>query len=177
MHTNLEKTEDHRTENYNAETNDSQLVYTNLEERVDNSNESHEATSKDVCTSQDTLEDKGAGAPKLFAEENAKAKECAKVKGGAKAKDFQNFDDQVPENLLHIKIPSIDITELDFEIDMDGNRAIFVSGGFGDMCQAHLSTTDEEVIVKIVKTWHMKMFYEKPEYKHIWWQASVFLNY
>ena len=42
----------------------------------------------------------------------------------AVAKDHQTFDDQIPDNLFHIKIPSIDITELDFKTDMDGNRAI-----------------------------------------------------
>ena len=98
------------------------------------STENEEATRKDVCTSLDILEDKGA-----------------KAKEGTRARDYQDFDDQVPNNLLHIKIPSMDIMELDFETDMDGNRAIFVSGGFGDICQAHLSTTEEEVIVKIVK--------------------------
>ena len=66
------------------------------------------------------------------------------------ARDYQTFDVQVPD-LLHIKIPSIDITELEFETDIDGNRAIFVSGWFGDICRARLSTTREEVIVKIVK--------------------------
>ena len=34
---------------------------------------------------------------------------------------------------------------------MDGNRAIFVSGGFGDIFQARLSTTEEEIIMKIAK--------------------------
>ena len=38
---------------------------------------------------------------------------------GAKAKDYQIIDVQAPDNLLHIKIPIIDITELDFETDMD----------------------------------------------------------
>ena len=85
----------------------------------------------------------------MFAEEHAIAEKGAKVKEGAKVKDYKNFDDQVPDILLHIKIPSIDITELDF--DKDRNRAIFFSDGFGDICQAHLSTTEEEVIVKIVK--------------------------
>ena len=70
---------------------------------------------------------------------------------GAKAKDYQIFDVQVPDNLLHVKIPIIDITELDLETEIDGNREVFVSGGFGDICQVHLSTTEEEVIVKIVK--------------------------
>ena len=38
---------------------------------------------------------------------------------GAKAKDYQIIDVQAPDNLLHIKIPIIDITELDFETDID----------------------------------------------------------
>ena len=150
-HTKVEKIKDHRTKSYDAESNDVRLVHTNLAEREDKGSESDEDTSKDVCTTLDKLEDKGTAAPKLFAERYAKVKECVKLKEGAKAKDYQNFDEQVPDNLLHIKIPSIDITEVDFETDMDGNRAIFVSGGFGDVCQAYLSTTEEEVIVKIVK--------------------------
>ena len=107
--------------------------------------ENDEATRKDVCTSLDILENKGAAAPESFVEEYAKTKE------GTRSKDYQNFDDQVPDNLLHIKIASMDITELEFKTDVDGNRAIFVSGGFGDICQAHLLSTEEEVIVKIVK--------------------------
>ena len=128
MHTNLDIPGDQRTRIYDAETKD---VHANLEER-------------DVCISLDT-EDKGAAAPSSFADEYAKAKE------GAKAKDYQTFNVQVPDNLLHIKIPFIDITELEFEKDMDGNRAILVSGGFGDIFHASLSTTGEEMVVKIVK--------------------------
>ena len=112
---------------------------------IDYGSESFEATSNNVCTSLDTLEDKRAAAPKPF------AGEYTKVKEGTKAKDYQNFDDRVPDNLLHIQIPIIHITELDFEKDIDGNRAIFVSGGVGDIFQARLSTTKEEVIEKIVK--------------------------
>ena len=133
---------DQTTESYDSETND---VCTNLAERENNGSESDEATIKNVCASLDTLEDKGAAAPKSCTEEYAEAKE------DAKAKDYQNFDNLVPDNLLHIKIPFIDVTELDFETDMDGNRVIIVSGGYGDICQAHLSTTEEKVIVKIVK--------------------------
>ena len=141
MHTNLNIPADQRTKIYDAETKD---VYANLAERDDNGSESEEATSKDVCTSLDT-EDKGAAAPRSFADEYAKAEE------GAKAKDYQKFNVQVPDNLLHIKIPFIDITELEFEKDMDGNRAILVSGGFGDIFHASLSTTGEEMVVKNVK--------------------------
>ena len=71
--------------------------------------------------------------------------------GGALARDYETFGDKAPDNLFHIKIPFIDVTELDFETVMDGNRASFVSGGFGDIFQARLSTMEEEVIVKIVK--------------------------
>ena len=141
MHTNLDIPADQRTKIYDAETKD---VYTNLAETENNGSESEEATSKDVYISLDT-EDKGAAAPRSFADEYAKAEE------GAKAKDYQNFNVQVPDNLLHIKIPFIDITELEFEEDMDGNRAILVSGGFGDIVHASLSTTGEEMVVKIVK--------------------------
>ena len=69
----------------------------------------------------------------------------------ALAKDYQTFDDQVPDNLFHIKIPSIDTTEVAFKTHIDSNREICVSGGFGDIFQARLSTTGKEVIVKIVK--------------------------
>ena len=141
MHTNLDIPGDQRTKIYDAETKD---VHTNLAERENNGSESEEATSKDVYSSLDT-EDKGAAAPRSFADEYAKAEE------GAKAKDNQNFNVQVPDNLLHIKIPFIDITELEFEEDMDGNRAILVSGGFGDIVHASLSTTGEEMVVKMVK--------------------------
>ena len=133
---------DQTTESYDSETYD---VCINLAEREGNGSESDEATIKNVCASLDTLEDKGAAAPKSFTEEYAEAKE------DAKAKDYQNFNNLVPDNLLHIKIPFIDVTELDFETDMDGNRVIIVSGGYGDICQASLSTTEEKVIVKIVK--------------------------
>ena len=141
MHTNLNIPADQRTKIYDAETKD---VYANLAERDDNGSESEEATSTDVRISLDT-EDKGAAAPRSFASEYAKAEE------GAKAKDYQKFNVQVPDNLLHIKIPFIDITELEFEKDMDGNRAILVSGGFGDIFHASLSTTGEEMVVKNVK--------------------------
>ena len=141
MHTNLDIAGGQRTKIYDAETKD---VYANLAEREDNDSESEEATSKDVCTTLDT-EDKGAAASRSFADEYAKAEE------GTKAKDYQKFNVQVPDNLLHIKIPFIDITELEFEKDMDGNRAILVSGGFGDIFHASLSTTGEEMVVKIVK--------------------------
>ena len=140
-----------RTEN--AMAND---VHANLAER-----EIDQATSKGVCTSLDTLEDNGAAASQLFTGEYdafCMPEPCRKHEAdqrvhsvGAKIRDYQNFDGQVPDNLLHIKIPSIDITELDFDTDMDGNRAVFVSGGFGDIFQARLSATEEEVIVKIVK--------------------------
>ena len=140
-----------RTEN--AVAND---VHANLTER-----EIDQATSKGVCTCLDTQEDNGAAASQLFTGEYdafCMPEPCRKHEAdqrvhsvGAKIKDYQNFDGQVPDNLLHIKIPSIDITELDFDTDMDGNRAIFVSGGFGDIFQARLSATEEEVIVKVVK--------------------------
>ena len=137
MHANLDIPGDQRTKIYDAETKD---VHANLAERENNGSVSEEATSKDVCISLDT-EDKGAAVPN----------EYAKAEEGAKAKDYQNFNVQVPDNLLHIKIPFIDITELEFEKDMDGNRAILVSGGFGDIFHASLSTTGEEMVVKIVK--------------------------
>ena len=132
MHTNLDIPGDQGTEIYDAETKD---VYANLAEREDNGSESEVATSNDVCISLDT-EDKGA---------------AAKAEEGAKAKDYQNFNVKVPDNLLHIKIPFIEIIELEFEKDMDGNRAILGSGGFGDIFHANLSTTGEEMVVKIVK--------------------------
>ena len=141
MHTNLNIPADQRTKIYDAETKD---VYANLAERDDNDSEIENATGTDVRISLDT-EDKGAAAPRSFASEYAKAEE------GAKAKDYQKFNVQVPDNLLHIKIPFIDITELEFEKDMDGNRAILVSGGFGDIFHASLSTTGEEMVVKNVK--------------------------
>ena len=141
MYTNLDIPGAQRTKIYDAETKD---VYANLAEREDNGNESEEATSKDVYISLDT-EGKGAAAPRSFADEYAKAEE------GAKAKDYQKFNVQVPDNLLHIKIPFIDITELEFEKDMDGNRTILASGGFGDIFHASLSATGEEMVVKIVK--------------------------
>ena len=141
MHTNLDTPGDQGTEIYDAETKD---VYANLAEREDNGSESEAATSNEVCISLDT-EDKGAAASRLFADEYAKAEE------GAKAKDYENFNVKVPDNLLHIKIPFIEIIELEFEKDMDGNRAILGSGGFGDIFHASLSTTGEEMVVKIVK--------------------------
>ena len=141
MQTNLDIQGDQRTKIYDDETKD---VYANLAERENNGSESEEATSKDVCISLDT-EDKGAAALRSFADEYAKAEE------GAKAKDYQNFNVQVPDNLLHIQIPFMDITELEFEKDMEGNRAILGSGGFGDIFHASLTTTGEEMAVKIVK--------------------------
>ena len=114
-----------------------------------------------MCTSQHILEDKGVAASKSFAEEHDAfyiSESCNKQESnqsvhskGDKAKDYQTFDDHVPGNLLYIQIPFIYIKELDFKIDIDGNRAILVSGGCGDICLAHMSTTEEEVIVKIVK--------------------------
>ena len=137
-----------------------------MTEREDNGSESNKVTRKDVRTSLNTLEDKGAAASQLFAEEDDafyltepfnKQEASQRVHSKcSKAMDYQSFNDQVPDNLLHIKISSIDITELDFKNDMDGNRAIFVSGGFGDIFQAGLSTTEEGVIVKIVKNMTFK---------------------
>ena len=147
-----------RTKNYDVVANG---LHTNLAERQDNGRETDGATYKDVYTSLSTLEYKGAASSKSFEEEYdafCMPEPCSKHETdqrfhseGAKARDYKNFADQVPDNLLHIMIPPIDMTEIVFEKDMDGNREILVSGGFGDICQAHLSSTEEEVIVKIVR--------------------------
>ena len=70
---------------------------------------------------------------------------------GARDRDYQTFDGNVPDSLTDIQVPIIDITDIQFKSDTDGNRILFVSGGFGDIFQACLSTTDDEVIVKKVK--------------------------
>ena len=70
---------------------------------------------------------------------------------GTRNRDYQTFDGNVPDSLTDIKVPTIDITDIQFKTDMDGNWILFVSGGFGDIFQARLSTTEDEVIVKKVK--------------------------
>ena len=69
---------------------------------------------------------------------------------GTRGRDYQTFDVKVPDSLMCIQVPSIDITDIQFKTDTDGNRMLFVSGGFGDIFQARLSTTGDEVIVKKV---------------------------
>ena len=72
---------------------------------------------------------------------------------GTRGRDYQTFDVKVPDSLMYIQVPSIDISDIQFKTDTDGNRMVFVSGVFGDIFQGHLST-GEEVIVKKVK--HIK---------------------
>ena len=68
-----------------------------------------------------------------------------------RGKDYQIFDEKVPNGLMYIQVPSIDITDIQCKTDMDGNTILFVSGGFGDIFQTRLSIKGEEVIVKKVK--------------------------
>ena len=159
MHTYVDVPEDHKTESYGIVIN---TVHSRFAGREDKDSDSDEVTGKELCTGLDTQDDMGAAASQSCAEEYDAfymSEPCNKqefdewiLSDGAKAKDYQTFNDKVPDNLFHIKVPSIDITELDLETDLDGNRAIFVSGGFGDIFQARLSTTEEEVIAQIVKT-------------------------
>ena len=70
---------------------------------------------------------------------------------GTRDRDYQTFDVNVPDSLTDIHVPTIEITDIQFKTDTDGNRILFVSGGFGDIFQACLSTTEDEVIIKKVK--------------------------
>ena len=70
---------------------------------------------------------------------------------GTRDRDYQTFGGNVPDSLTDIQVPTIDITDIQFKTDTDGNRILFVSGGFGDIFQACLSTTEDEVIIKKVK--------------------------
>ena len=70
---------------------------------------------------------------------------------GTRDRDYQTFGGNVPDSLTDIQVPTIDITDIQFKKDTDGNRLLFVSGRFGDIFQACLSTTEDEVIIKKVK--------------------------
>ena len=58
---------------------------------------------------------------------------------GTRGKDYQIFDENVPNSLMYIQVPSIDITDIQCKTDMDGNTILFVSGGleiyFKPVCQ------------------------------------------
>ena len=62
---------------------------------------------------------------------------------GTRDRDYQPFDGNVPDSLTDIQVPTIDITDIQFKTDTDGNGILFVSGGFGDIFQALLSTTED----------------------------------
>ena len=69
----------------------------------------------------------------------------------SKISEFQEFENNVPENLSQITVPFKDMSDIIFDKGRDGENIFLSSGGFGDIFTAHLADSQDMVIVKKIK--------------------------
>ena len=65
--------------------------------------------------------------------------------------DFQDFDKEVPDNLLDIVIPRLDLKDIDVDTDEHGDWSLLASGGCGEIYTGHLLSSGEKVILKLIQ--------------------------
>ena len=65
--------------------------------------------------------------------------------------DFQDFDKEVPDNLLDIDIPTLDLKDIDVDTDEHGDWILLASGGCGEIYTGHLLSSGEKVTLKLIQ--------------------------